>query len=173
MTNRPSETRESTVSTLLLQIADRLAGRRPGNTFTATGRLAIIQATTLDPVLIRLLGERMPEIAGPVSRGAYSVMLRALAGSPTSIVRPRDEEANQAHLRLHYTPLRTPDKDVFHEHVHPVDAARQAGRGILTEQALANVHSHTEMLKAAAALQYGLRSLLDALDAEHAGDSSE
>lgn len=85
MSDRQSEPRESTVRDLLLQIADRLTARYPGNEFTATGRLAVIQATTLDPALSRMLNERMPQIDGPVSRGAYAVMLRALAtGDATS-----------------------------------------------------------------------------------------
>ncbi|MDT9689410.1 hypothetical protein Q5762_13900 [Streptomyces sp. P9(2023)] len=48
----------------------------------------------------------------------------------------------------------------------PLDIARSAGRQALERHEAANIHDHTEMLRAAVALEMALRQVLDALDAE-------
>lgn len=63
-----------------------------------------------------------------------------------------------------YDPLHGPDEE-------PASPASLNGevklaRELLAEAAAANIHDHTAMLKAAAGLNYRLRSLLAALDAE-------
>ncbi|MGW6454985.1 hypothetical protein ACWF94_03520 [Streptomyces sp. NPDC055078] len=64
-------------------------------------------------------------------------------------------------------PLHDPERDA-RSWVPPVDIARKTARKVLAERASANIHDHTEMLSAAAALDYVLRDLLAALDAEDA-----
>ncbi|MEU1444671.1 hypothetical protein [Streptomyces mirabilis] len=63
-----------------------------------------------------------------------------------------------------YDPLHGPDE-------HPpapasLDGELKLARRLLAEVAGANIHDHTAMLKAAAGLNYRLRSLIAALDAE-------
>lgn len=64
-----------------------------------------------------------------------------------------------------YTPLHDPERDA-HPYVLSVDAARQAARGILDAHAVANIHDRDATVSAAVALDYVLRDLLAALDAE-------
>jgi len=47
-----------------------------------------------------------------------------------------------------------------------LDFARDVARQALTKHEGANIHEHTAMLRAATALEFVLRDLLDALDKE-------
>ncbi|MGW6210964.1 hypothetical protein [Streptomyces sp. NPDC055109] len=81
--HRPAPTTPTTraiVRQLLGEIADRLETRSPERQLTAVSRIAVIQATTMDPRLGRALREQAPEITGPVTRRAYAVQLRKIAG---------------------------------------------------------------------------------------------
>jgi hypothetical protein len=76
----PGQT-EATVHGLLGEIATRLETHRPDAPFTAVARIAVIQATTMDPVLGRALRSVAPAVAGETTRQAYAATLRqALAG---------------------------------------------------------------------------------------------
>ncbi|MFF8485186.1 hypothetical protein [Streptomyces antibioticus] len=69
---------EAQVRTMLGKIAARLEHNRPDQPLTATARLAVLQATTMDPVLARALRITAPEITGPVTRAAYAARLRQI-----------------------------------------------------------------------------------------------
>jgi hypothetical protein len=69
---------EAQVRTMLGEIADRLERNRPDQPLTATARIAVLQATTMDPVLGRALNLACPEITGPVTRTAYAARLREI-----------------------------------------------------------------------------------------------
>lgn len=75
-----AQARAAIVRTLLGEIAERLEANRPGNPFTATGRIAIIQATTMDPQLGRALREQAPEVDREITRGQYAAQLRKITG---------------------------------------------------------------------------------------------
>jgi hypothetical protein len=70
---------EAQARTLLGEVADRLERNRPDEPLTATARLAVLQAATLDPVLGRALRIATPEITGPITRVAYAARLREIA----------------------------------------------------------------------------------------------
>ncbi|MEU9245843.1 hypothetical protein [Streptomyces sp. NPDC048385] len=70
---------DAQVRTMLGEMADLLEDKRPDEPITTIGRLALIQATTLDPVLSRALGAVVPEITGSVVRKDFAVRLRAIA----------------------------------------------------------------------------------------------
>ncbi|MEU4169470.1 hypothetical protein AB0F46_21665 [Streptomyces sp. NPDC026665] len=76
----PGQT-ESHVRSMLRDMAHRLETNRPDARFTAVGRIAIIQATTMSPPLARALRARAPEIATPTTRAAYAAVLREIAGA--------------------------------------------------------------------------------------------
>ncbi|MYS34908.1 hypothetical protein K388_01906 [Streptomyces sp. KhCrAH-43] len=63
------------------------------------------------------------------------------------------------------TPLYDPEKD-GDAYVPPLDAALRLARKALADKATANIHDHTEMLKAAVTLELRLRALVAALDKE-------
>ncbi|MEU9661896.1 hypothetical protein [Streptomyces chartreusis] len=79
------------VKEMLTGIAERLETRRPDEPLTATGRLAMIQATTMDPVLFRALDDRVPRVDEesdeegdkavhePVLRKDFAVQVREIA----------------------------------------------------------------------------------------------
>ncbi|MFJ4322226.1 hypothetical protein ACIP3A_03770 [Streptomyces tricolor] len=80
---RPPTTKAALVRTMLGEMADRLEANRPDEPITAIGRLALIQATTMDPVLAPALREAAPEIpeaTGSVVRREYAAQLREIAG---------------------------------------------------------------------------------------------
>ncbi|MFJ6438162.1 hypothetical protein [Streptomyces sp. NPDC091416] len=51
-------------------------------------------------------------------------------------------------------------------YVPPLDAALRLARNALDDKATANIHDHTEMLRAAVTLEMRLRALVAALDEE-------
>ncbi|MEU9134621.1 hypothetical protein AB0D33_01400 [Streptomyces sp. NPDC048404] len=66
---------------MLGEIATRLEANRPDKAFTAVSRIAVIQATTMDPVLGRALRDLAPDVIGETTRRAYAAQLRqVLAG---------------------------------------------------------------------------------------------
>ncbi|MCX4974248.1 hypothetical protein [Streptomyces sp. NBC_00620] len=71
---------EDLVRRLLLEMADHLETHRPDRILTATGRIALIQVTTMSPPLGTALRAKAPEIDGPISRSAYAAQLRETAG---------------------------------------------------------------------------------------------
>ncbi|MFE5662436.1 hypothetical protein ACFQ7W_00700 [Streptomyces niveus] len=64
-----------------------------------------------------------------------------------------------------YTPLHDPAEEDAYPPVDLEYAISQA-REVLGEKASANIHDHDEMIRAAVGLDYSLRRLLAALDAE-------
>jgi hypothetical protein len=76
----PGQT-EDQVRNLLRDMAHRLETNRPEAVFTAVGRIAIIQATTMSPPLARALRAKAPEIPAPTTRAAYARLLREIAGA--------------------------------------------------------------------------------------------
>jgi hypothetical protein len=81
---RPSyysaENTAAIVRTMLREMAGRLETNRPDEPITAVRRIAVIQATTMDPTLSRALREAVPEITGQVVRRDFAVQLREIAG---------------------------------------------------------------------------------------------
>ncbi|MEU6376786.1 hypothetical protein [Streptomyces sp. NPDC046909] len=76
------------VMQMLGEMAERLETHRPEEPFTPAARIAVIQATTMDPSLARALRLRAPEVTQPVTRGEYAARLReAAAGQPSSKAR--------------------------------------------------------------------------------------
>ncbi|WP_328449842.1 hypothetical protein OG780_19275 [Streptomyces sp. NBC_00386] len=63
-----------------------------------------------------------------------------------------------------YNPLHGPDEEP--PFPAPLDDELKLTREYLDKVAVANIHDHTAMLKAATGLNYRIRSLLAALDAE-------
>ncbi len=72
----PGGQTERLVATMLGEIASQLTIHRPDEDLTTTARLAVIQATTFDPVLSRELDARMPEITDRITRRAYASLIR-------------------------------------------------------------------------------------------------
>ncbi|MEW2083497.1 hypothetical protein [Streptomyces sp. NPDC005283] len=66
-----------------------------------------------------------------------------------------------------YTPLHDPEKDA-QPFTPPLHQAIARARKVLDEKAQANIHDRDAMIRAAAGLDYVLRDLLNALDAEEA-----
>ncbi|MEV1063405.1 hypothetical protein [Streptomyces sp. NPDC050263] len=88
----PSASVEAQVRRWLGEIADRLEHNRPAAELTPTARLAVLQATTMDPVLSHALNTAAPEITGPITRRDYAASLRAVldgtpAGQPSLLER--------------------------------------------------------------------------------------
>ncbi|WP_330339382.1 hypothetical protein [Streptomyces sp. NBC_00557] len=79
-TGRSASTREAVVRQMLGEMADRLEKNRPDQPITAIGRIALIQATTMDPILSAALRRQVPEITGSVVRREYAAQLREIAG---------------------------------------------------------------------------------------------
>lgn len=67
------------VKEMLTGIAERLESRRPDEVLTPTARIAIVQATTMDPVLSPEVLKRVPEVTGRVLRKDFAVQLREIA----------------------------------------------------------------------------------------------
>jgi len=67
------------VKRMLADIAERLQTRRPDEPLTTTARLAVLQATTMDPVLFSALNERVPQVTKPVLRKDFAVQVREIA----------------------------------------------------------------------------------------------
>lgn len=65
-----------------------------------------------------------------------------------------------------YNPLRSPGSTVFPA---PLEREIETARTYLEQAAVANIHDRDAMLRAATGLEYQLRSLLAALDAERGG----
>lgn len=63
-----------------------------------------------------------------------------------------------------HEPLRGPDHTL--PPAHSLDVELAVARRILTETAPLNIHDHSDMLKAAVALDCRVRALVAALDAE-------
>ncbi len=72
---------DATVTRLILEIADRLETNRPDEPITTIGRHATLQATTMNPPLLRALRERVPEITGSRIRREFAAELRQIAGA--------------------------------------------------------------------------------------------
>jgi hypothetical protein len=68
------------VRQLLTEMADKLERVRPGEPITTIGRHALLQATTMDPPLLRALRAQAPEITGSLVRRDYAAQLRQIAG---------------------------------------------------------------------------------------------
>ncbi|MFF9240077.1 hypothetical protein ACF1AL_14760 [Streptomyces sp. NPDC014801] len=71
---------------------------------------------------------------------------------------------------ISYTPLYDPEKDV-HVGVPKLQDAIDRARKVLDEKATANIHDKDDMIRAASGLDYVLRDLLAALDAQQDGAS--
>ncbi|MFJ1604155.1 hypothetical protein ACIOHS_12395 [Streptomyces sp. NPDC088253] len=67
-----------------------------------------------------------------------------------------------------YDPLHGPDEETPFAASLGIEV--KLARQLLDETATANIHDHTEMLTAAAGLNYRLRALVAALDAERGED---
>ncbi|MGW5272761.1 hypothetical protein ACWEQP_09280 [Streptomyces sp. NPDC004044] len=63
---------------------------------------------------------------------------------------------------MSYTPLHDPERDV-RLYVPTLQLAIDRARKVLDEKALANIHDHDEMLRAATSLDFVLRDVLAAL----------
>ncbi|WP_435218386.1 hypothetical protein [Streptomyces sp. bgisy034] len=87
------------VKRMLIDMAVRLEARRPDQPLTPVARVAVIQATTMDPVLGRALRARCPEITSPVTRSAYAARLRQAAEllDDPGRRRPRAERVAELH----------------------------------------------------------------------------
>lgn len=97
---RPRPTLEQQMHTMLLEMANKLETVRPGEPITTIGRYALLQATTMDPPLLRALRERVPDIDGEMIRRDYAAVLRDLAGPaatppPVCCRRPMAREGTQ------------------------------------------------------------------------------
>lgn len=66
---------------------------------------------------------------------------------------------------MSYTPLHDPEKDA-EPYTPALSHAIERARHVLAEKAAANIHSKDEMIRAATGLDYVLRQLLAAIDAE-------
>lgn len=78
--SRPSAATLRTVKQLLVEIAERLETNRPNAIMTTISRHALLQATTMDPPLLRALRDVAPEIEHTVVRRDYAAVLRQIAG---------------------------------------------------------------------------------------------
>ncbi|MGW5509912.1 hypothetical protein ACWEV9_19370 [Streptomyces albogriseolus] len=67
------------VRQMLHEMADKLERVRPDEPITTIGRHALLQATTMDPPLLRALREVAPEIDGELIRRDYAAQLRETA----------------------------------------------------------------------------------------------
>ncbi|MEU1496083.1 hypothetical protein [Streptomyces sp. NPDC005732] len=71
---------DQTVREMLLSMAARLERVRPDEPIGPAARLAMIQATTMDPRVLPTLRAAVPEITGTVIRRDYAERLVAAAG---------------------------------------------------------------------------------------------
>ncbi|MGI5408699.1 hypothetical protein ACQEV9_18135 [Streptomyces chartreusis] len=103
MRARPRRGRAQTdhlVEQLLGEMAHRLETNRPGSTITVIGRHALLQATTMDPVLLPALRAKAPDIETVLTRRQYAVLLRqtadAMAATPPVCCRkPMRQDGSQ------------------------------------------------------------------------------
>lgn len=75
---RPAAQQRRIVRQLLGEMANRLEANRPDKPFTAVSRIAVIQATTMDPALGRALRDLAPPVTSEITRGAYAAELRQI-----------------------------------------------------------------------------------------------
>lgn len=75
---RPGST-DRLVQQTLHEMADKLDRIRPDEPITTIGRHALLQATTMDPPLLRALRQVAPEIDGELVRRDYAAQLRKAA----------------------------------------------------------------------------------------------
>lgn len=66
---------------LLGEMAGRLETHRPNATITTIGRHALLQATTMDPPVLRALRQHAPEIDVALTRRQYAARLRTAAAT--------------------------------------------------------------------------------------------
>ncbi|MFJ6073676.1 hypothetical protein ACIQFU_23015 [Streptomyces sp. NPDC093065] len=69
------------VQQLLGEMAGRLETHRPNATITTLGRHALLQATTMDPPVLRALRKHAPEIDVALTRRQYAAQLRTAAST--------------------------------------------------------------------------------------------
>ncbi|MEV1020687.1 hypothetical protein [Streptomyces sp. NPDC050264] len=72
-----SQTRQIALQ-MLAEVAERLEERRPNETLTPAGHLAVLQATSMDPPMLRALRGLAPPVDGTITRRAYAAQLRAV-----------------------------------------------------------------------------------------------
>ncbi|MDX5570260.1 hypothetical protein PYK79_52885 [Streptomyces sp. ID05-04B] len=138
---------ETQVRTWLGEIADRLERNRPAAELTAVARIAVLQATTLDPVLGRALRIAAPEVDQPVTRRAYAARLRAIAaGTPTEPSLLEQYAAATARCREIAKEIGHRDCDT-HPRWRTADRAAES----LWKQALAAGHTADELTAASRA----------------------
>lgn len=76
---RPVSQTDALVKQMLVEMAGRLEANRPDATLTPTGRIALIQATTMSPTISSALRAKCPDVEKPMTRAAYAQLLRAAA----------------------------------------------------------------------------------------------
>jgi hypothetical protein len=76
----PSAQQRRIVRQMLGEMANRLEVNRPDKPFNAVSRIAVIQATTMDPSLGRALRDLAPVVIGETTRRAYAAELRKVLG---------------------------------------------------------------------------------------------
>ncbi|MCF2130146.1 hypothetical protein L1I79_27490 [Strepomyces sp. STD 3.1] len=80
MTSRTHAQTQALIKQFLGEMADRLETNRPNAPITVIGRQALLQATTMDPPLLRALRAAAPEIEHTRVRRDYAAELRKIAG---------------------------------------------------------------------------------------------
>lgn len=85
---RPASRLDAEAAQMLREIADRLERNRADEPLTPTGRIALIQATTMSPPLARRLRDQAPEITERITRSAYAALLREIAGPAEPLAQP-------------------------------------------------------------------------------------
>ncbi|MFJ1657188.1 hypothetical protein [Streptomyces anthocyanicus] len=80
---RPTAQTLAVVRQLLGEMAGRLETKRPNATITTIGRHALLQATTMDPPVLRALRQHAPEIDVALTRRQYAARLRTAARGMT------------------------------------------------------------------------------------------
>lgn len=94
---RPTGQTLAVVEQLLGEMAGRLETIRPGATITTIGRHALLQATTMDPPVLRALREHAPEIEVALTRRQYAARLRQAA---TAVARGDTQETLRLAARV-------------------------------------------------------------------------
>ncbi|MGW2170388.1 hypothetical protein ACWC1C_07630 [Streptomyces sp. NPDC001705] len=80
MTSRTKAQTQALIKQLLGEMADRLETNRPNAPINVISRHALLQATTMDPPLLRALRAAAPEIEHTRIRRDYAAELRQIAG---------------------------------------------------------------------------------------------
>jgi len=148
---RPNTSVEAQVRAWLGEIADRLERNRPAAVLTATARVAVLQATTMDPVLGRALRIAAPEVddAKPITRRAYAARLREIAAGT-----PQDQPASLLDRYAAATQrCRAIAQEVGHRDcdTHPRWRAADREAEAVWKEALAAGHSAEELTAASRA----------------------